>query len=155
MSLFLKIQEDIKVHLRQKEMSVVSALRVLSAAVKQKHIDEGVPYTDEMVVSVLRKEKKKRSESAACYEKAHRQDLLDKENFEISLIEQYLPQELSQEELEERVNQVFSVVQPTQKSDMATLMARLKTELAGRADLSRVSRLVQEKLQLFLDGLGK
>ncbi|WP_092485262.1 GatB/YqeY domain-containing protein [Candidatus Ichthyocystis hellenicum] len=151
MSLESSIQSDIRQAMRDKDVATLAVLRFLWAAVKQKHIDERVDFSDEMIISVLLKEKKKRKDSIDCYRAAGRVDLVSKEEFELGVISRYLPVHFSEKELSEKVDEVFSAVNPSKMADLSSLMLALKPVLSGRADLGKVSLLVKEKLARYLD----
>ncbi|CUT17019.1 MULTISPECIES: GatB/YqeY domain-containing protein [Candidatus Ichthyocystis] len=151
MSLESSIQVDIRRAMRDKDVATLAVLRFLWAAVKQKHIDERVEFSDEMIVSVLLKEKKKRMDSIDCYQAAARIDLVNKEKFELEIISRYLPAHFSEEELSEKLDEVFSAVNPSKMADLSSLMLALRPVLSGRADFGKVSLLVKEKLAKYLD----
>jgi uncharacterized protein YqeY len=146
MSLRERLNEDIKTAMKAREAERLGALRLLSAAVKQREVDERITIDDAALVSVVEKEIKKRRESIVQYEKAQRHDLADKEKFEISVIEVYLPQQLSQAEVEQIVAEAVASTGAKSAADMGKVMGVVKPKLAGRADMGKVSALVKTRL---------
>jgi len=133
--------------LKAREAERLAALRLLLAAVKQREVDERVTLDDAGVVAVVEKMIKQRKDSIAQYEKAARQDLADKEKYEISEIEGYLPRQMSQPEIEAAVAEALAQSGAKSPADMGKVMGVLKPRLAGRADMGKVSALVKAKLQ--------
>jgi uncharacterized protein YqeY len=146
MTLKERISEDMKAAMRAKDAARLSAVRLLLAAMKQKEVDERVELTDADVLGVIEKMVKQRRESIAQYEKAARQDLADQEKFEIGVLSAYLPQQMSQAEVEQAVAAAVADSGAAGVKDMGKVMAILKPKLAGRADMGKVSGLVKAKL---------
>ena len=146
MNLRDRLNEDIKTAMKAREQSKLDALRLLSAAVKQREVDERITIDDAALIAIVDKEIKKRRESIAQYEKAQRQDLADKEKFEISVIEAYLPKQLSPAEVEAIVAEAVASTGAKSAADMGKVMGIVKPKLAGKADMGRVSALVKAKL---------
>jgi uncharacterized protein len=132
--------------MRAKDAARLSAIRLLLAAVKQKEVDERVELTDADVVSILEKMIKQRRESIAQYEKAARNDLADAEKFELGLLSGYLPQQMSDAELEHAVAAAVKESGAAGVKEMGKVMALLKPRLAGKADMGKVSGLVKARL---------
>jgi uncharacterized protein YqeY len=132
--------------MRAKDAARLSALRLLTAAMKQKEVDERVELGDAEVLAILEKMIKQRRESISQFEKAARQDLADKEKSEITILEAYLPQRLSEAEIQSEIKAVISETGAQGAKDMGKVMAALKARLAGRADMGAVSALVKQKL---------
>ena len=122
------------------------AIRLLQAAIKQREVDERVELDDAAVVAVIEKMLKQRKDSIAQYEAAHRHDLADAEKYEIGVLQAYMPQALSDTEVENAVSEAISAAGAQGQQDMGRVMAVLKPKLAGRADMSKVSALVRTKL---------
>ncbi|HET9470792.1 MAG TPA: GatB/YqeY domain-containing protein [Usitatibacter sp.] len=141
-----RLNEDIKTAMKARETERLNALRLMLAAVKQREVDERVAMDDAGVVSVVEKMIKQRKDSIAQYEKAARADLADKERYEISVIEAYLPKQVSQQELEAAVAEALAATGAKSAADMGKVMGVLKGKLAGRADMGKVSALVKAKL---------
>ncbi len=146
MALREQLNEDIKTAMKARDAERLGALRLLSAAVKQREVDERITVDDAGLVAIVEKEIKKRRESIAQYEKAQRQDLVDKEKFEISVIEAYMPKQLSQAEIEAAVAEAISLAGARGPADMGKVMGIVKPMLAGKADMGKVSALVKGKL---------
>ena len=135
-----------KTAMRAKDGARLSTVRLLLAAMKQKEVDERVELTDADVLAILEKMIKQRRESIAQFEKASRQDLADKEKAEIQVLSGYLPQQLSDAEIQKEINSIISETGASGAKDMGKVMAALKGRLAGRADMGKVSGLVKAKL---------
>ena len=146
MSLKERITEDMKSALRARDTARLSAVRLLLAAIKQREVDERIVLTDADVVGVIEKMLKQRRDSIAQFEAGKRNDLADAEKFEVSVLQTYMPQALSQAEVEAAV--IAAIVEAGAKGaqDMGKVMAALKPVLAGRADMGKVSALVKSKL---------
>jgi uncharacterized protein YqeY len=146
MNLKERIQEDMKAAMRAKDAPRLSAVRLLLAALKQKEVDERRVLADADVLAIIDKMVKQRRESIAQYEKAARADLVAQEHFEIGVLQEYLPQQMSAAQLEQAVAAAVTESGASGVKDMGKVMALLKPRLAGRADLGRVSALVKAKL---------
>src|SRR5687768_10899343 len=117
------------------------AIRLLQAAIKQREVDERIELEDAAVVAVIDKMLKQRKDAISQYESAGRQDLADVEKYEIEVLHQYMPQALSDREVEDAVNETISSLGAESQQDMGRVMAALKPRLSGRADMSKVSAL--------------
>jgi len=146
MTLKQRVTEDMKAAMRAKDAVRLSAVRLLLAAMKQKEVDERVELTDADVLGIIEKMVKQRRESIALFEKAARQDLADQEKFEIGVLSAYLPQQMSQAEVEQAIAAAVAESGAGGVKDMGKVMALLKPKLAGRADMGKVSGLVKAKL---------
>ena len=146
MTLRERLNEEIKTAMKAREQEKLGALRLMLAAVKQREVDERITLDDGGVIGVVEKMIKQRKDSIAQYEKASRQDLADKEKFEISVIESYLPQQLSQAEIETIVGDAIAATGAKSAADMGKVMGVVKPKLAGRADMGKVSAMVKGKL---------
>ena len=141
-----QLNEDIKTAMKAREQEKLGALRLLLSAVKQREVDERITLDDAGVIAVIEKMIKQRKDSISQYEKAQRQDLADKEKYEISVIEAYMPKQLSQAEVEAVVAEVIASTGAKSAADMGKVMALVKPKVAGRADMGKVSALVKSKL---------
>jgi uncharacterized protein YqeY len=135
-----------KAAMRAKEPARLSAIRLILAAIKQKEVDERVELTDADVVAVLEKMVKQRRESIAQFESASRTDLAEVEKFELAVLGGYLPQQMSEPEIQKALEAAISESGATSVKDMGKVMALLKARLAGRADMGKVSGLVKARL---------
>jgi uncharacterized protein YqeY len=135
-----------KTAMRAKDSARLMTVRLLLSAMKQKEVDERVELTDADVVSILEKMIKQRRESIAQFEKASRQDLVDKEKSEIEVLTAYLPQKMADTEVAQAIAAAVAESGASGIKDMGKVMALLKPRLAGRADMGAVSVLVKSKL---------
>jgi uncharacterized protein len=141
-----QLTEDMKTAMKAREADKLGAVRLILAAVKQREVDERITLDDAAVIAVIEKMIKQRKDSISQFEKAARQDLADKEKFELAILEAYLPQQLSQAEVEAIVAEALAASGAKSTSDMGKVMALVKPKLAGRADMGKVSALVKTKL---------
>ena len=132
--------------MRARDAARLSALRLLSAAIKQREVDERIELDDAAVLAVVEKMIKQRRESIAQFEKASRTDLADAEKAEVQVLSAYLPAQLSSAEVENIVASVISETGAAGPKDMGKVMAALRPRLAGKADMGKVSGLVKAKL---------
>lgn len=132
--------------MRAKDAARLSAIRLLLSGIKQREVDERKELTDAEVTSVIEKMIKQRRESIAQYEKAARQDLVDAEKFELGVLSGYLPQQMSDAEVQQEVQKAITESGASGIKDMGKVMAVLKPRLAGRADMGKVSNLVKSRL---------
>jgi uncharacterized protein YqeY len=146
MALREQLNEDMKTAMKAREAEKLGAIRLLLAAVKQREVDERVTLDDAGVIGVVEKMIKQRKDSISQFEKAARQDLADKEKFEISILEAYLPQQFSQAEIDAVIAEAVDTCGAKSAADMGKIMSILKPKLAGRADMGKVSALVKAKL---------
>jgi uncharacterized protein YqeY len=146
MSLKQQITEDMKTAMRAKDTPRLGAIRLLLAAMKQREVDERIELTDADVVSIIEKMNKQRRDSISQYEAAGRQDLADVEKFEMSVLANYMPQQLSEAEIGTAVAEAIAATGATGQQDMGKVMGMLKPKLAGRADMGKVSALIKTRL---------
>ena len=146
MSLKAQITEDMKTAMRAKDQERLGTIRLLQAAMKQKEVDERVELDDAMIITIVDKMIKQRKDSITAFETANRQDLADKEKAEIAVIEGYLPQRMSAEEISAAVKAIVAEVGATGPGDMGKVMGAVKTQLAGKADMGLVSAAVKAAL---------
>ena len=146
MSLKARITEDMKSAMKAKETAKLSAIRLLLAAIKQKEVDERVELDEAGVNAVIEKLVKQRKDSVTQYEAANRQDLADVEKAEIAILAAYLPEKMSAEDTAAAVAAAVAETGAKGPTDMGKLMAVLKPQLAGKADMAEVSKLVKAAL---------
>lgn len=146
MSLKARITEDMKAAMRAKDAPRLSAIRLLQAAIKQREVDERIELDDAQVLAVIEKMVKQRRDSISQYEAAGRQDLADAEKFELALLQDYMPQQMSDAEIEVAVAKAVADSGAVDAKDMGKVMGLLKSALAGRADMGKVSAAVKAKL---------
>jgi uncharacterized protein YqeY len=146
MLLRAQIAEDMKTAMRAKDAPRLSAIRLLLASLKQREVDERIELTDADVLAIIEKMIKQRRDSIDQFEKGGRQDLVDKEQFEITVLQGYMPAAMSAAEVDTAVTEAISSSGAKLMADMGKVMALLKPRLAGRADMGKVSALVKAKL---------
>jgi uncharacterized protein YqeY len=146
MSLKEQINEDMKSAMRAKETDRLGTIRMLLAAMKQKEVDERVTLDDAAVVSIVDKLIKQRKDSIAAFQQAGRTDLVDKESAEVKVLEAYLPQRLSAEEIAKEVQAIVAELGAGGPGDMGKVMGAAKTRLAGKAEMGQVSAAVKAAL---------
>ncbi|WP_424195956.1 GatB/YqeY domain-containing protein [Ampullimonas aquatilis] len=146
MSLKEQITEDMKTAMRAKEADKLGTIRMLLAALKQKEVDERITLDDVQVTAIVDKLIKQRKDSLSQFLAAGRQDLADKESAEIVFLSAYLPQQLTVAEVEQEVVAAVSASGAAGPQDMGKVMAILKARLAGKTDMTEVSKLVKVAL---------
>jgi uncharacterized protein YqeY len=146
MSLKARIQDDVKNAMRAREREQLGALRLITAAIKQIEVDERTELNDVQVLAVLDKMVKQRRDSLDQYEKAGREDLAEKERFELRLIQAYLPEPLAEEELAELIRKTIVEQGAESIRDMGKVMSAVRDQVQGRADMKAVSQAVKDQL---------
>ena len=146
MSLKQKITEDMKSAMRAKDAARLGAIRLLLAAMKQREVDERIELADTDVVTIIDKMIKQRRDSITQFEAAKRQELADAEKFEISVLQTYMPQPMTEAEVATAVAAAISSSGAKTPQEMGKVIALLKPQLAGRADMGKVSALVKTQL---------
>jgi uncharacterized protein YqeY len=146
MSLKEQITEDMKAAMRAKETAKLGTIRLLTAAMKQKEVDERIELTDAHVLAIIEKMLKQRKDSITQFEAGGRQDLADIEKAEVSVLSGYMPAVLSDAEVQAVVAAAVTETGAAGPQDMGKVMAIVKAKLAGRADMTAVSGLVKAAL---------
>ena len=146
MSIKHRITEDMKAAMKARETERLGAIRLILAAMKQKEVDERIELDDAAILAILDKMVKQRRDSISQFEAANRDDLAAIEKAELAIIQHYLPQALTEAEMSAMVKAALSEVGASGPQDMAKVMAKLKPEMAGRADMGKVSGLVKAAL---------
>ena len=146
MSLKQRITEDMKAAMRAKDAARLGAIRLLLAAMKQREVDERIELSDADVIAIIEKMNKQRRDSISQYEAAGRQDLADVEKFEMSVLADYMPQQMSGAEVAAAVAEAIAATGATGPQDMGKVMGAVKPKLAGRADMGKVSALIKAQL---------
>jgi uncharacterized protein YqeY len=141
-----QITEVLKAAMRAKEMSKLTVIRGLQAAIKQIEIDERVELDDSRVLAVIEKQIKQRKESIKAFEGAGRDDLASKEQAEVEVLSQFLPEAMTEEELDSIIAQTIAAQEATSMKDMGKVMNSLRPLIAGRADPAQVSAKIKAKL---------
>jgi len=141
-----QITEDMKAAMRAKETARLGAIRLLLAAMKQREVDERIELSDADVVNIIEKMLKQRRDSISQYKTANRQDLVDVEEFEVSILQTYMPQQLSEAEIVSAIAEAIASTGAAGPQDMGKVMGVVKVKLAGRADMGKVSGLIKAQL---------
>ncbi len=141
-----QIQEDMKNALRAQDKSRLSVIRLILAAIKQVEVDKRIEADDICITQILDKMIKQRRDSMAQYDKAKRKDLADQERLEVKIIQAYLPEPLSEADIDRILSEVITQVGATSVKDMGKVMAELKARLQGRADMTQVSAKIKARL---------
>ncbi len=141
-----KIQEDMKNAMRAQEKERLATIRLILAALKQREVDERIDLTDEHVLAILDKMLKQRRESIAQYEAGNRMDLVEKEAAEITVIQGYLPAQLTSSEIDALIEKAIQESGANSVKDMGKVMGIVKPKVQGRADVAVVSSKIKERL---------
>lgn len=140
------IQNDLHQAMRSGDKPLVQALRLMLAAIKQVEVDERIEVNPDRLLAILSKMAKQRQESIDQYSQANRHDLVEQEEYELKLIQAYLPQPLSEPEIVAMIEKTIQEQSASSIRDMGKVMNVLRSQLTGRADLSKVSELIKQKL---------
>ena len=146
MSLKDRILQDVKDAMRAREKERLATIRLITAAIKQREVDERIELDDEQVLLILDKMCKQRRESISQFEKAGRDDLIAVEVREMEIIQGYLPKQLGDDEITALIDAAMSDTGATSIKDMGKVMGQLKPKLQGRADMSAVSAMIKARL---------
>ncbi len=146
MTLKAQITEDMKTAMRAKDSVRLGAIRLLLSAIKQREVDERIELSDVDVITVIEKMLKQRRDSITAYESANRADLADIEKFEVTVLQTYLPQQLTEDEVKAILEQVVLDTGAVGVKDMGKVMAAIKPLVAGRADMGKISGLIKTRL---------
>lgn len=141
-----RILKDMVAAMKNQDKLRLSVLRMVKGAIQLEEINKKSELTDEDVIGVLSKQIKTRKESIAEFEKGNRFDLIEQTNMEIAILDEYMPAQLSEEEVIKIIDDAFEKVNPTSQSDMGKIMGIITPLLKGKADMSSVSKKVKEKL---------
>ena len=141
-----RIYQDIVAAMKAKDKDKLSVLRMLKGSLQLENINKGKELTDDVVIDVISREIKQRKESIAEFTKGGREDLANETAKEIDILKAYLPEQLSEEEIEKIIDQVFASVAPTSAKDMGKVMKEVTPLVKRKADMSHVSALIKERL---------
>jgi len=141
-----KLNKDMIDAMKNKETVRLTVIREVKGNMKLAEIDQKKEMNDDLLIEVVSKGIKTRKESIKEFEKGNRQDLIDKTQIEIEILEKYLPEQLSSEEVVKIIDEIFVSVNPTSIKDMGKIMASATEKLKGRTDMSEVSKIIREKL---------
>ena len=147
MSLKEKLQEDLKSSMKNKDTVRKSVVTLIRASIKQYEVDNRVELDDEGIIDIISKQLKQRRDALDEFAKANREDLISETESEIKVLKEYLPQQLSEEELNEIVKLTISEVGATSMKDMGKIMSVIRPKVKGRADGKLINELVKANLQ--------
>ncbi|MFZ5492978.1 MAG: GatB/YqeY domain-containing protein [Pseudomonadota bacterium] len=146
MSLKQRLDEDVKAAMRARDRDRLGTLRLITAAIKQREVDERITLDDAQVLAVIDKMVKQRRESIAQFDAAGRTDLADKERFELAILQEFLPAALGEAEVDQLISEALAASGAQSARDMGAVMAQLRPKVQGRADMADVSRRVKARL---------
>ena len=146
MSLKERITDDMKAAMRSGEKERLGAIRMITAAIKQREVDERIALDDSQVLSVIEKMIKQRKESLMQFQTGNRPDLADKESAEITLLQSYMPAQLSEADLDQMISEAISSTGAASIKDMGKVMGIIKSKAQGRADMAAVGAKIKAKL---------
>ncbi|EKO3496363.1 GatB/YqeY domain-containing protein [Vibrio fluvialis] len=146
MALIDTLKDEQKLAMKAKDKARLGTIRLALSAIKQREVDEQITLSDDDILAVLTKMVKQRRDSVTQFEAANRQDLADAEKAEITVLEEFMPQPLSEEEVVALIDSAIAQSEPAGMQDMGKVMALLKPQIQGRADMGKVSGLVRAKL---------
>ncbi len=141
-----KLVSDMKSTMKSGDKSRLAVIRLILSAIKQVEVDERIELDDARVIAVIDKMAKQRRESITQFEKAQRTDLIEIEQFELKILQEYLPEALSDEEIDRLIEQAIESTGATEIKQMGQVMGKLKPQLQGRADMGKVSQLIKSRL---------
>ncbi|EFP95920.1 GatB/YqeY domain-containing protein [Vibrio caribbeanicus] len=146
MALIERLKEEQKIAMKAKDKPRLGTIRLALSAIKQREVDEQITLNDDDIVAILTKMVKQRRDSVAQYESASRQDLADVEKAEITVLEEFMPQPLTEQEVITLIEKAIAETNAANMQDMGQVMGILKPQIQGRADMGKVSGLVRSKL---------
>lgn len=146
MTLIDRLNDDMKAAMRAQEKETLNVIRMVKSAVQLAKIELKHDLTDEEVIDVVSKQIKMRKDSIAEFSKANRDDLVAQYNKEIDILNEYMPEQLSLEEVEKIIDEAFSVVNPTSQKQMGLIMKEVNPKVRGKFDMGEVSKIIKDKL---------
>ena len=146
MALKEKITVDMQDAMRSKDSEKLNAIRLLQSSIKQKEVDDRVEIDDTMILNIIEKMLKQRRDSIEAFKKANRNDLVAKEEFEVKLLQTYMPEPLSSEDVEKEIDSAIKAADAKSMKDMGAVMSVVKLKVSGRANMAEVSQKIKEKL---------
>ena len=146
MALKEKITVDMQDAMRSKDSEKLNAIKLLQSSIKQKEVDDRVEIDDTMILNIIEKMLKQRRDSIEAFKKANRNDLVVKEEFEVKLLQTYMPEPLSSEDVEKEIDSAIKALDAKSMKDMGTVMNAVKLKVSGRAKMAEVSQKIKEKL---------
>ena len=146
MALKEKITLDMQDAMRSKDSEKLNAIRLLQSSIKQKEVDDRVEIDDTMILNIIEKMLKQRRDSIEAFKKANRNDLVEKEEFEVRILQAYMPEPLSLEDVEKEIDSAIKAIDANSMKDMGLVMNAVKLKVSGRANMAEVSQRIKEKL---------
>lgn len=146
MTLLEKLNEDMKSSMKSKDTFTLGVIRMAKGAIQLEAINQKKELSDEEAALIIAKQIKMRKESIVEFEKAGRNDLIEQNQKEIEILNKYLPEQLSFEEVNKIIEDAFSIVNPTSMKDMGNIMKEISPKLRGKADMGEVNKIIKEKL---------
>lgn len=141
-----RIFEDLKNAMKNQDKELLAVIRMVKGAISLEEINKKRELTDDEVIDVISKQIKTRKESIVEFEKGNRNDLVEKTKSEIEILNKYMPEQLSIEEINKEIEKAFEEIKPTGMSDMGKIMGKVTPIFRGKADMSLVSKIIKEKL---------
>lgn len=141
-----QILEDLKQAMKAQDKTKLAVIRMVKGAIQMEELNKKRELTDDEVIAVISKQIKTRKESIVEFEKASRNDLIEQTTKEIEILNEYMPEQMSEEEINKIINDVFASVNPESPSDMGKIMREITPFVKGKADMSLVSKLIKDKL---------
>jgi uncharacterized protein YqeY len=140
------MQKEILTAMKEKDTLKLNVLKMVKGAIQLEKINNGRELNDELFIDVVVKQIKERNESIEEFKRGNRQDLVDKTQAEIDILNTYLPEQLSEEEVDKTIEEIFALVKPTSQKDMGAIMKEATAKLKGKADMKMVSTKIKDKL---------
>ena len=147
MNLNERIQDDLKNAMKEKDNFKLGVIRMVKGAIQLAKINSKDELSDEQIVDVISKQIKMRKDSINEFSKAGRTDLVEQNEKEIEILNEYMPEQLSNEEIEKIIDEAFQVVNPTNPKQMGLIMREVSTKLKGRADMGEVGKIIKNRLE--------
>mgnify|MGYP004523530673 FL=1 len=146
MTLLDTINNDMKNYMKEKDSFSLGVVRMVKGAIQLESINKKKELTDEEIISVISKQIKMRKDSIVEFEKGNRQDLVEQNKKEIEILNKYMPEQLSMEEINKIINEAFLLIKPTSSKEQGLIMKEITPKLKGRADMSLVSGIIKDRL---------
>ena len=146
MTLLERLNNDMITHMKNKDSFSLGVIRMVKGAVQLESINKKKELTDDEVIAVISKQIKMRNDSINEFEKANRLDLVEQNKKEIAVLNQYMPEQLSDEEINKIIDEAFEKISPTSSKEMGLIMKEVSPKLKGRADMGKVNAIIKEKI---------
>ncbi len=146
MTLLDTINNDMKNYMKEKDSFSLGVVRMVKGAIQLESINKKKELTDEEIISVISKQIKMRKDSIVEFEKGNRQDLVEQNKKEIEILNKYMPEQLSTEEINKIIDEAFLLIKPTSSKEQGLIMKEITPKLKGRADMSLVSGIIKDRL---------